>query len=156
MTDARREPSLLTRLRAFLGDTDAQLHLAWRYRVLAEAAPRYHARARFWARRALRGGAPSAGFVLAALLFGESMSEADQREILAAYRYEAERDVPEGQSALGWCYAQGVGTPQDLQQALKWYTAAATNGDRDAELWVAHYCKTGQPPSDVQSPAGPV
>ena len=38
------------------------------------------------------------------------------------------------QRDLGWCYHEGFGVAQDFDAAVRWYRAAARQGDRKAQF----------------------
>jgi len=48
------------------------------------------------------------------------------------------------QTALGFCYAYGIGIKQDYKLAANWYTMAADQGDAKAQCNLALLYETGQ------------
>ncbi len=59
------------------------------------------------------------------------------------FRKAAEQGEAEGQRALGWCYDQGHGVPQNYAQALHWYLLAARQGVADAQYRVGYFYQQG-------------
>jgi uncharacterized protein len=61
--------------------------------------------------------------------FGASTHEGRQNavEAVAWYRRAADQGHPDSQASLATAYAEGVGVPQDLVEAHKWYSLAAAN-----------------------------
>lgn len=49
-----------------------------------------------------------------------------------AFRDAAEQNCREGQFELAWCYLRGDGVTKNKEEALKWFTLADANGDREA------------------------
>jgi TPR repeat protein len=49
------------------------------------------------------------------------------------YRKAADQKLPKAQYSLGFCYANGTGVEQDVEQAVKWYRKAADQGNADAQ-----------------------
>ncbi len=54
-------------------------------------------------------------------------------EAFRLYRLSAEQEWHVGQYHLGVCYENGMGTPKNLAEALRWYEKAARQGDEDAQ-----------------------
>ena len=46
----------------------------------------------------------------------------------------AEAGFPPAYNCLGDCHFHGIGTPKNVDEAVKWYTKAASNGDADASF----------------------
>ncbi len=44
---------------------------------------------------------------------------------------------------LGRCYENGLGVPQDLATAFKWYMLAAEQNDAEAQTLVAYMLRSG-------------
>ena len=45
----------------------------------------------------------------------------------------AESGSDEAQAALGWCFKDGRGVPQDYFEAVKWFQRAAENGGKHGQ-----------------------
>ena len=60
---------------------------------------------------------------------------------------------PRAQYNLGYCYACGIGMPEDMAQAAKWYLKAAEQGSTLAQysLGVCYERGTGVPKDPVQA-----
>ena len=57
----------------------------------------------------------------------------DPTEMFENFKREAEEGFPPSQWALGFCYKDGKGTPQDYTEAVKWFRLAAEWGYPDAQ-----------------------
>ncbi|MEZ5669806.1 MAG: tetratricopeptide repeat protein [Alphaproteobacteria bacterium] len=57
----------------------------------------------------------------------------DYARALEIFGADAAAGDPEGQYALGWMYANGLGTGQDYAAALRWYEKAARQGHVEAQ-----------------------
>jgi TPR repeat protein len=131
---------LRTRLKAWLGDADAQIRLAVSYWP-DDVAKRDPGRALYWARRAMHNGEENAlAFMTSALK--DSGHESESMEgIVMIWRQAAEAGDAGGQFSLGRAYECGdFGVPRDRDEALRWYTKAAIGGDEDAARAVARLC----------------
>lgn len=64
---------------------------------------------------------------------GGSKYPKDPARALELYKHAASLGDSEGQYNIGRYYYDGIAVRKDLAQALKWYTAAADNGDGDGE-----------------------
>ena len=65
----------------------------------------------------------------------------------------AEKSHPMAQNMLGNLYRDGLGMPEDPQQAVEWYTKAAAQGYGQAQtaLGVAYYSGLGVPANPVEA-----
>ena len=57
----------------------------------------------------------------------------DYRQAFIRLRPAAEKGVPEAQYAVGYMYYYGQGVIENRQKAWYWITAAANNGNEDAQ-----------------------
>lgn len=63
--------------------------------------------------------------------------QAEQAQIsFEIVKLEAEMGDPDYQYLLGTCYLEGVVVPQDINEAKKWFMAAARNGDELAKAMI--------------------
>ncbi len=63
------------------------------------------------------------------------------------YLYNAALDgssTPDSQKLLGQFFLQGINVPKNYSEAMKWYTLAAENGDRDAQSELGFLYYTGK------------
>ncbi len=60
----------------------------------------------------------------------------DLESILAEYRKGARDGDAKAQNALAYCYFAGEGVKKDLEQALKWFRAAAEQGQSSWESFL--------------------
>ena len=60
------------------------------------------------------------------------------------YRKAAEQDYDEAQVALGDCYYEGNGVPQDYGQAIDWFRKAAEQDNAYAQYCLGFCYKAGQ------------
>lgn len=75
------------------------------------------------------------------LLVGKDIRR-NQQEALKWLKTAALEGDIRAAAALGACYAHGLGTAPDVEQARRWYTIAAEAGHRHAQLDLAnHYMK---------------
>ncbi len=87
-----------------------------------------------WYRRAADQGNALAMHNLAVLYAsGLPGSDPDMSGAAEWFRKAAELGVKDSQVNLGILYSQGVGLPNDLHAAYKWFAVAAAAGDREAE-----------------------
>jgi TPR repeat protein len=129
-------PDLLTYLKAWLGNADAQYRLA-----LGHWANRDAKRTIYWARRAMENGAPDAFMLTTHVLLDRDCKKETMEGIVMIWRQAAEAGDAGGQFSLGRAYECGdFGVPRDLAEALRWYTQAALNGDDEATRAVARLC----------------
>lgn len=63
---------------------------------------------------------------------------------LASVRKAAEAGDPAAQTQLGLAYRNGKGVPQDLQEAVKWYTLAADKNYAEAQAYLGFMYMTGR------------
>lgn len=63
---------------------------------------------------------------------------------LASVRQAAESGDPVAQTQLGLAYRNGKGVPQDLQEAVKWYTLAADKNHAEAQAYLGFMYMTGR------------
>jgi len=56
---------------------------------------------------------------------------------IANLRKTTEKGDPETQFTLGLAYAIGLGVPEDVKKAVKWYRIAAEQGDRWSQYYLA-------------------
>src|SRR5687767_4207186 len=107
---------LLTRVKAWLGDADAQLRLAASYWPSADG-PRDARRAVHWGRRAMHGGASDAFMFLIAVLFDSGHDDEALRGVLLVWRQAAEGGQANAQFSLGQAYERGdFGVPRDPEE----------------------------------------
>ena len=59
-------------------------------------------------------------------------------------KVRAEQGDADAQSALGYNYYAGKGTPQDYKEALRWYRASAEQGNQYAQSSLALMYKQGE------------
>jgi TPR repeat protein len=55
------------------------------------------------------------------------------------YRLAADQGHVEAQVALGKCYLEGLGVPQDYEKAVRWFESASSDKENDADLANAYY-----------------
>lgn len=73
------------------------------------------------------------GHVGAAVQYGIYMrEEGNLKTSLHYFKKAAEKGDANGQTWLGSCYLYGIGTKEDKEEARKWLTKAAANGEDDA------------------------
>lgn len=53
---------------------------------------------------------------------------------LSFYRQAAELGDAYAQNAYGWHLMEGIGTPKNTREAIKWFRAAAQQGNADAHV----------------------
>lgn len=63
---------------------------------------------------------------------------------LASLRQQAEKGDPLAQTQLGLAYRNGKGVPQDLEEAVKWYTRAAEKNHAEAQAYLGFMYMTGR------------
>lgn len=124
-------PTLWTRMRAELGDVEAQFALAETLRVadVVAAVP--------WYRRAARGGHVGAQTMLAFLLANGIGVRANPRAAIAWYRRAASQGDVGAQNNLGYMHEQGAGVECDTAKAALWYRLAALQGSATAQVNLA-------------------
>lgn len=124
-------PTLWTRMRAELGDAEAQYALAESLRVadVAAAVP--------WYRRAARAGHVPAGTMLAFLLANGIGVPPNPRAAVAWYRRTASQGDVGAQNNLGYMLEQGAGVPRDPAKAALCYRLAALQGSATARVNLA-------------------
>ena len=64
-------------------------------------------------------------------------TEAEKAEAVKWFRKAAEQGV--GMTALGMCYRDGNGVPEDKAEALRWYRKAADKGEENA-MYLVGWC----------------
>lgn len=84
--------------------------------------------------------------VVVMLLFGLSAVQADDSDpaearLFKVQQFLAKSGDPAGQYYLAEMYEKGLGTPQDMQQALLWYKKSAELGNPKAEEKLANWDK---------------
>lgn len=84
--------------------------------------------------------------VVVTLLFGLSAVQADDSDpaearLFKVQQFLAKSGDPAGQYYLAEMYEKGLGTPQDMQQALLWYKKSAELGNPKAEEKLANWDK---------------
>lgn len=84
--------------------------------------------------------------VVVMLLFGLSAVQADDPDPVEARLFKVQQFLaksgdPAGQYYLAEMYEKGLGTPQDMQQALLWYKKSAELGNPKAEEKLANWDK---------------
>ncbi len=85
--------------------------------------------------------------VIVLLLFGLSGAQADESDsvetrLFKVQQFLAKSGDPAGQYYLAEMYEKGLGTPQDMQQALVWYKKSAELGNPKAEEKLANWDKS--------------
>lgn len=124
-------PTLWTRMKAELGDSDAQFRLAEALRTadVAASVP--------WYRRAARQGHVAAQTMLAFLLANGIGVEADPRRAVSWYRRAAAKGDVGAQNNLGYMHEHGAGVPCDPVKAALWYRLAALQHSAPAQVNLA-------------------
>ena len=84
-----------------------------------------------------------AAFALASFLGGARDEWYDADAALAWLQQAANGGLPRAQCHLGYCLQQGVLIGQDHEEAVSWYTKAATAGDAGAMLALAEHFEAG-------------
>jgi TPR repeat protein len=65
--------------------------------------------------------------------------EKDDKKAVELFRLAAEQGYANAQNNLGFCYEKGIGgLNRDVNQAISWYTMAASQGDQEAIKALAH------------------
>jgi hypothetical protein len=119
------------RIRAYIGDSDAQIKLAMAY-ATGEGATEDDAQAFEWIHKAAEQGNSEAQFVLGLIYdMGKGVSE-DDAQAAEWYRKAAEQGHAKAQVILGIAYYKGEGVPKDLVQAHMWKNLAAASGNESA------------------------
>jgi TPR repeat protein len=135
------------RIRAYIGDSEAQFRLALVY-FLGEEVPRDDAQAVEWFRKAAEQGNPDAQFGLGLLYRdGERGVPRDDAQAVEWFRKAAEQGYADAQFGLGLMYDMGEGVSEDDAQAVEWYRKAAEQGYAKAQylLGMMHAAGTGAP-----------
>ncbi len=124
-------PMLWTRMRAELGDSDAQYRLAEMLRTtdVVASVP--------WYRRAARQGHVAAQTMLAFLLANGIGVPPDPRRAVSWYRRAAAKGDVGAQNNLGFMHEHGAGVPCDPVKAALWYRLAALQHSAPAQVNLA-------------------
>ena len=85
--------------------------------------------------------------VIVLLLFGLSIAQAEEPDDVESRLFKvqlflAKSGDPAGQYYLAEMYEKGLGTPQDMQQALMWYKKSAELGNPKAEEKLVNWDKS--------------
>ena len=83
-------------------------------------------------------------FLLVAAFCALSVSSAVAADDLAALRAKAEKGDAESQFELGYRYAAGISTREDLREAVKWFRKAADQGNAAAQFNLGVSYGTGE------------
>ncbi|WP_244592780.1 tetratricopeptide repeat protein [Azospirillum palustre] len=124
-------PTLWTRMKAELGDSDAQYRLAEAVRTADVAA------SVSWYRRAARQGHVAAQTMLAFLLANGIGVPPDPRRAVSWYRRAAAKGDVGAQNNLGYMHEHGAGVPCDPAKAALWYRLAALQHSAPAQVNLA-------------------
>jgi TPR repeat protein len=76
------------------------------------------------------------------------LDEGDAERAVPLFRQAAEAGDIYGYNNLGWVYQNGMGVPQDLDQAINWYELAARSGQLNAPINLGFLYKDGAPGLD--------
>ena len=63
----------------------------------------------------------------------DAYNKGDYATALREWKPLAEQGDTAAQFNLGWMYGEGLGVPEDVQQAVKWYRRSADQGDAAAQ-----------------------
>ncbi len=110
------------------GYADAQFYLGSCY-VTGEGVEKDRKMAETWLRAAAGQEHIESTFTLGVCL---SRWNPKSPEGISLIRKAAEQGLPQAQSWLGRCYAEGRGVPKDNKLAIRWWKAAADQGDERA------------------------
>jgi TPR repeat protein len=107
-----------------LGDRSAMLDLAGMY-AQRLGQPQSIKAALYWLRKAAETNDPAAIFQQGYFYRHVPGKLANPKKAIALYTSAATAGYVPAQSALGMCYAKGLGVPQNTQEAIKWLSMAA-------------------------------
>ncbi len=81
------------------------------------------------------------------------MDSEDYENATRLFKTSAEQGYPEAQWRLGFCFENGLGLPQNDQEAVKWYRNAAENGSPEGQrkLGNCYECGIGVPKDDLEA-----
>ena len=112
------------------GDALAQYNIGLLYRK-GRGVPQDDVQARNWYAKAAAQGLAKAQFSLGTLYFRASQ---DYQQALRWFRLAADQGEALAQTKIAIMYDEGQGVPRNIIQAYKWYSLAATSGDKSAPL----------------------
>jgi TPR repeat protein len=138
------EPTTLLRLRALLGNADAQFQMGERNLNGTPDDPKQDlVKAVFWLGRASQNGDPRAQHDLA-LLFQQGAG-VPKDPVKAAYWYQkaSNQGLIESTTNLATLYLNGEGVPRDKARAIELFQEAANRGATPAIRWLGESCWYG-------------
>jgi eukaryotic-like serine/threonine-protein kinase len=126
------------------GDPAAQNTLGVKYAQGEDGLPRDDRKAVEWYKKAAAQGFAKAESNLGDMYFsGRGGLEKNYVDAISWYLKAAQQEFPAAQFRLGYIYEKGLGTPQDLQRAVKLYRTAAGHGYADAQNLLGTLYATG-------------
>jgi TPR repeat protein len=126
---SRRDLEKLIKL-AELGDTNAMVQLAWKYRK-GEGVQKSDELAVKWYQKAAEKGDSSAQDNLGVMYRDGTGMPKMPMEAAKWFELSAKQGNAQGQGNLGHLYIQGIGVKQDLVLAYAWSAIAVKNGNSD-------------------------
>jgi TPR repeat protein len=118
---------------AYQGHPRAQVHIG-KFFSEGQGVQKDYAKAVEWYRKAVDQGVPFALYIIARLYeTGGPGLKQDYAKAMKCYREDADRGWSLAQYDIGRLYENGLGVPDDLDQARTWYQKAADQGSEDAK-----------------------